>query len=244
MYLRSIQRDYQSRKARFILQCRILNLLKLRFFVKSIKARHHSNSQLFQELFVLAILGFKRNGIFIEVGGTDGKLLSNSSYLEKLGWKGIIIEPARVWHTDLRKNRSCILDFRAASNESGLQVSFSETAKPELSTITSMKPNDYWAQDRLDSIDYQIETVTINDVLTENGLPTSLDYLSIDTEGSEYDVLRGCNLAKYSFQVITIEHADNQIKRASINRYLRNLGYRRVLEGYTLWEDWYVNTEN
>src|SRR3990167_7150651 len=64
-----------------------------------------SKSQHRQDLFVLSQLNFKRNGYFVEFGATNGIDLSNTYLLEKeFGWAGILAEPAKCWHKDLKKN--------------------------------------------------------------------------------------------------------------------------------------------
>ena len=68
--------------------------------------RLKSKSQIFQDLFVIYFTGLKKNGFFLEIGACDGFLLSNTLFLERYGWKGIISEPSPVWHDKL-KNRKC-----------------------------------------------------------------------------------------------------------------------------------------
>ena len=72
-----------------------------------------SPAQLFQDLFVLFSLSQKREGFFVEFGATDGVELSNTLLLERsYGWNGILAEPAKCWHKDLRTNRNCVIDTR------------------------------------------------------------------------------------------------------------------------------------
>jgi FkbM family methyltransferase len=206
-----------------------------------IKLLLNSPSQLNQDLFVLSLTKFKRSGFFVEVGATDGKFLSNTISLEKNGWGGILFEPCKSWHPILTNNRSCQLDYRAVSDADNLKVLFSETSRPELSTIASMKPNDDWFQDRLTSKDYLVDTVTLANALVEYSAPKIIDYLSIDTEGSEYEVLLGCDFERTTFNAITIEIAEDQFKRDLIFGLLSENGYVRIFSGHTFWEDWYVH---
>tara|TARA_B100001964_G_C14239456_1_gene604201 strand:+ start:290 stop:670 length:381 start_codon:yes stop_codon:yes gene_type:complete len=63
-----------------------------------------SKAQLRQDLFVLSELEFKKNGYFVEFGATNGFDISNSYLLEtKFNWKGIVAEPAKKWHHELKK---------------------------------------------------------------------------------------------------------------------------------------------
>ena len=61
-----------------------------------------SKSQLAQDIFVVANTTHKKNNFFVEFGATDGITISNTYLLEKeLNWKGILIEPASIWHKNL-----------------------------------------------------------------------------------------------------------------------------------------------
>lgn len=70
-----------------------------------------SRSQLRQDLFVLSQLNFKKRGFFVEFGAADGFTLSNTYILEKnFKWKGIISEPAKIFHKKLTLNRNCVIE--------------------------------------------------------------------------------------------------------------------------------------
>lgn len=51
-------------------------------------------SQLSQDLFVLSVLDFKKDGYFVEFGAYDGLSGSNSYALEMIGWSGVLAEPS------------------------------------------------------------------------------------------------------------------------------------------------------
>lgn len=73
--------------------------------------KNANKSQIFQDLFVLSELDAKRDGFLIEFGATNGVDLSNTFLLEKkYNWKGILAEPAIVWHKNLEKNRNCYIE--------------------------------------------------------------------------------------------------------------------------------------
>src|SRR5215467_2057046 len=87
-----------------------------------------SHAQFFQDLLVLFLLKEKRDGYFIEFGVMDGITLSNTFLLEsKYSWRGIAAEPARCWHQELRRNRTCSLDHRCVWSKSGEILQFNET---------------------------------------------------------------------------------------------------------------------
>lgn len=199
-----------------------------------------SRSQLRQDMFVLAELGHKRNGFFVEFGATNGHDLSNSHMLEKeFGWTGILAEPAKLWHADLAKNRSAKIDHRCVWKKSNETLVFNETSFAELSTIDQYSDFDLHAKAREDGKRYEVETISLLDLLEEHGAPREIDYLSIDTEGSEFEILEAFDFNKYNIRVITCEHNHSPM-RERIHDLLTRNGFVRKYAGLSQFDDWYV----
>lgn len=209
---------------------------------KSFALRHTSYAEHHQDLFVQYLLGSKTDGFFVDFGAGDGITGSNSYLLEKCyQWRGIACEPCRSRHTALRANRACSIDFRCVYTSTGKHVEFLEARDNNLSTISAYVSSDKWKEKRLESpTSYMVETVSLGDLLASHNAPSTIDYLSLDTEGSEFHIL--CN---YDFHreisIITVEH-NNNAYRNGIYDLLTQRGYRRVLEGYCAWDDWYALT--
>ena len=200
------------------------------------------SSQLGQEIFVLATLGLKTEGYFVEVGAADGIFLSNTYVLERdFRWQGICVEPARIWKNSLQGNRFCNLDFRCVFSTTG-KTSFKEASSPELSTIFDLQNVDAHAAHRKNGICYEVETVSLLDLLKQHNAPKKIDYISIDTEGSELEILENFDFSEYSVSIFTIEHNFTG-NRERIYNLMSNHGYRRVLERYSQFDDWYVKEE-
>jgi FkbM family methyltransferase len=211
-----------------------------------------SQSQLAQDLFVAS----KASQVpwppyFVEIGATDGVQLSNTYLLEKqLGWRGIVAEPARVWHRALRQNRSCHVDCRCVCAEGGEMVEFLEVQpdpqNPSLSAELSVMAafagaDDEHRERRLRSgRSYRVPSVGFNELLAHYGAPAEMGYLSLDTEGSELSLLQSLNLDHYRFRAITVEHNHRSPYREEIHTLLSSRGYRRVLTEISRWDDWYL----
>jgi FkbM family methyltransferase len=205
-----------------------------------LKYRTHSQAQFHQDLFVLSQLDFKRNGYFVEFGATDGILGSNTYLLEKeFGWNGIVAEPAKCWHSALRNNRSCHVETRCVWVDSESVLEFWESSRPALSTIQSYAAGDFQGQYRHKHKSYGVETISLNDLLATSGAPSDIDYLSIDTEGSEFEILNGFDFSRYRFSVITCEH-NYAPRRQRIFSLLTSNGYVRKFESLSKVDDWYV----
>jgi FkbM family methyltransferase len=199
-----------------------------------------SKSQLRQDLFVLLETDFKENGFFVEFGATNGVDLSNTHILEKeFHWNGILAEPARAWHTDLQKNRSCSIEMNCVWSDSDSILDFNETNETELSTITKYKDNDWASKKRQHGTIYPVSTISLVDLLIKHNAPKVVDYLSIDTEGSEYQILSNFNFDAYQFRVITCEHNYTPM-REQIYDLLTSNGYQRKYVELSKWDDWYI----
>lgn len=202
-----------------------------------------TKSQLGQDIFVLLEKDFKRDGFFVEFGATDGIGHSNTYLLEKrFGWRGILAEPAQIWHEALKRNRSASIEFDCVWKESGKALKFNVVPDATLSTITEFNNRDFHADKRKSGEIYEVQTISLQDLLKRHGAPAEIDYLSIDTEGSEFEILSNFDFSSYNISVITCEH-NYTLDRQRIFDLLRSKGYERKFSSLSKWDDWYVRKE-
>jgi FkbM family methyltransferase len=208
-----------------------------------LRASRNSKSQLGQDLFVLSELDFKKGGFFVEFGATNGVDLSNTFLLEKeFGWKGILAEPAKRWHQHLRLNRGSCIETDCVWRDSNSILTFNEVASAEYSTIDAYSSSDSHRRARKRGKTYSVKTISLEDLLRRHHAPKEIDYLSIDTEGSEYEILSGFNFDKYQINVITCEHSFTP-KREMVSSLLMRNGYVQKLTGFSQFDDWYVKID-
>ena len=210
----------------------------------------YSKAQLSQDLFALAISNTKDPKFFVEFGATDGISLSNTWLLEKkLGWSGILAEPAKTWHKSLAQNRGCTIDTRCVARESNQLCSFLEVNhsdkrefNAELSGLKEYSNRGDWASDiRLsESKEYLVETISLEDLMDSHNAPEEIQFLSIDTEGSEFEIIKNFDFKKRKIYSICIEHNYVNSTRQQINELLRNNGYYQVLRQLSKFDDWYI----
>jgi FkbM family methyltransferase len=210
--------------------------------INLLKGYLESKSQYCQDIFAITQSCHKVGGFFVEFGACDGVIGSNTHLLEKkYGWHGILAEPSKVWWEDLKKNRSVSIDFRCVFNESNLTLDFSETSDAMLSTLSSLTNSDFHEGNRMNGVTktYPVTTVSLNDLLSHYQAPDEIDYMSIDTEGSEYEILSAFDFKKYKTKIITVEHNYNENVRAKINKLLIANNYDLCHQGLTYADDWY-----
>lgn len=197
-----------------------------------------SRAQLQQDLLALFIAD--EPGFFVEFGATDGVLRSNTFLLEsEFGWTGILAEPAKVWHENLKSNRSCAIDFRCVSGFSDEERTFIEVDGAEYSTLAEYVDSDNHGPDRINAKSYAVRTVSLMELLDSHSAPRFIEYLSIDTEGSEMEIISRFDFSKYKFGLISIEH-NFSTNREVVCEILVENGYFRILQNVSQFDDWYI----
>jgi FkbM family methyltransferase len=223
----------------------ILKALPKKNITQILDILHLSKSQLRQDIFVLAYLNFKHDGYFVEFGATDGIINSNTYLLEKkFGWTGILSEPAYKWHKSIKLNRDARIETKAVWSTTGSLLTFRETQITELSTINEFAECDSHKNYRHFSRIYKVDTISLNDLLKKYNAPKIIDYLSIDTEGSEFEIIRNFDFSKYKFNFISCEHNFNEKIRKNIYNLLTSNGYTRIHVNLSFFDDWYVISNN
>lgn len=198
---------------------------------------HDFRSQLGQDYLAFKLFGSE--GFFVEFGATNGVELSNSYALEQLGWKGVLAEPSKQWHAELAKNRpDTLISHQCVWKTSGESIKFTEATSGTLSTVSEFLEADHHKRQKLDS--YEVQTISLEDLLVEAEAPEFVEFLSIDTEGSEYEILKHFNWEDRSFGLIAVEHNHTAL-RGQIFDLLTEHGYTRILEQHSRWDDWYIN---
>ena len=216
---------------------------ELEFVGHCLMNANNTQSQNYQDVFVLYQSKYKRDGYFVEFGATDGKTISNTILLEKkYEWKGILAEPNSVWHNDLYKNRTCNISKKCVYSETGKEIEFIASDIPDISGIKEFASKDEHRENRNKGKTILVPTITLNDLLDEYSAPESIDYLSIDTEGSEYHILKTFFDApkKYNIQNITVEHNYFNEDRISIYNLLVSNGYKRKFTAFSRFDDFYT----
>jgi len=197
-----------------------------------------SNSQFLQDAFCLLLNGGKRNGFFVEFGACDGLLISNTVLLEReFGWTGILSEPSHHWQDSIRKNRNCIIDNRCVWKQTGEFIEFAEFTNDDYSTQSGILQT---SESGLQvSSSYQVETISLSDLLHTHGAPSHIDFMSIDTEGSEFEILQEFPFSKYSFGFIAIEHKTPETEEP-IKDMLEKNGYKQAFRAISGHDGFYL----
>lgn len=195
-------------------------------------------SQHGEDYFLWKFFDYKENGFFIEVGAFDGIHLSNSYSFELEGWTGICIEPGQYFEA-CKKNRPnsiCINAACVGSNEIK-EVTFYEE---ELGLLSSVEMSSEKKEDIIKRYDNRklefsgfrerkIKAQTLNNILEKYNI-TKIDFITIDVEGAEIEVLKGFDLKKHKPKVVILEANDEEHKKELIDYMTVQSGYIFVRE--------------
>jgi len=201
-----------------------------------------SKAQCRQDLIALVLTNFKTNGYFLEIGATDGILLSNTLTLENFfQWSGTLVEPNTRFLKKLYRNReknfiipNVILD------KDDVDVEFYELRFGELSSVFKEYP-DGWADFRKNGKSELRKTMSFSKLVNQVITSDKIDFVSIDTEGSELEILETLEKVKKQIDIIVVEHSGIRKKRESIFEIMKHNNFDLLQFPFEYWDDWYVS---
>jgi len=202
------------------------------FLIKNYKISH---SQIYQDIFVCFFSNLKTKGYFVEIGAADGITISNTYLLEKkFYWDGIVCEPNPIHKLSNLTYRNARLDTSIIDckdfNNKYLYMN-DDTFNSTISKNKIYKKKIF------------LKTISLNSLLKKYNSPKTIDYISIDTEGNEYSILKNFNFKKYNVKIFTIEHNFNNSKRSKIFKVMNKNNYKRVFQKFSYMDDWYIKKD-
>ena len=170
-------------------------------------------------------------GYYVEVGANDPRERSQTWHLEQQGWTGVLIEPQPDLAATLRAERKGKVFAAACSSSANAGKKLPLHVAGPLSSLDrrSMAPG------AVPEKIIRVPVRTLDSILEEAGSPAGFDFLSIDVEGHEIDVLRGFDIARWRPRLIMIE---DHVADLSKHRFLISSGYR-IIRRYEN-NGWYV----
>jgi FkbM family methyltransferase len=207
-----------------------------------------SFSQWQQECFALWANEKKRDGVFVEFGAADGVTHSNTFILESsYGWKGVLLEPLPWAFNELQRRRP-----RAACLNVAVDPGYSEKPKPmtlitagQYSSLTGYQDSDKHSSIRSKGRAVRAKCINLNDELRKIIPSRVIDFLSIDVEGPELDIIKGFDFDSISVKALTIEVNDRDDDAETISKILESKGYRQPFtRAVTRGDLWFVKSHS
>jgi FkbM family methyltransferase len=193
--------------------------------------KYYSQSK--QDQIIDKLLSYREKGFFLDIGAHDGVNFSNSFFFEESrNWSGICIEPVPKFFKILNEKRNSInLNICIADSEKEIEFVEVEGPASMLSGMLTSESDNHFEriknaiknQGGSYSI-YKLNTLTVDSILKQYSVST-IDYLSIDVEGFELDILKTMNFDSYNVRIMTIE---NDQRKNHLISFLESKGFKSL----------------
>lgn len=167
------------------------------------------------------------DGVFVEVGAHDGLTLSNTYRLEQLGWRGVLVEPdpERAAAARVNRPRSRVFECACLAPNAPAEVTFHKVV--EFDAMSTATMSDFHL-DRIRNAGYSTSALTVRvrtlDALLEEAGFSRVDFVSIDVEEGEIEVLRGFDVCRWQPRVVMVE-SNGAERKPEIRDYFNARGY-------------------
>lgn len=182
-----------------------------------------------EDQYIRRLFPNENNGVCIEVGAYDGISLSNTLHFEQNGWRALCIEPIQTAFDKCKQIRKecyqcCISNADADDKEFTIFH-----LDDNLCAISSLEPDARLVESHKHLITNvskcNVKVRSLDSLLAELNFPKNIDFISIDTENTELDVLKGIDLNVYNVKLFVIE---NNYDEPFCSDYLSQYGYEKI----------------
>lgn len=185
-----------------------------------------------QDKYIDSMLQNKKlsSGRFVEFGGYQGDEYSNSWYFEKFyNWHGIMIEAEKKHIEHLKKVRPNAVIYNNAVCPPGIkEIDFASSKIGGWGGINEHIDDQRWKNSIADV--HSVQCVDLNQVLEENNM-FQIDYMTVDTEGSEFAILKTFQFQRFNITFIQVER---NIKTKKQQKEKQNMIDFMQTKGYTV----------
>lgn len=175
---------------------------------KSITQSQESFAQVGQDSIILDLLG--SNGYFIDLAANDALDLTNTLALERKGWTGLCVEPNHAYWYGLSHRKCTVVGALVSGTKpEPVKVKFRGVYGGIVGKLSAKLANRKKEPDAPKVTRY---TAPILEVLQKFDVPKIIDYLSLDVEGSEYDIMKYFPFDSYTIRIMTVERPNKELK--------------------------------
>ena len=169
----------------------------------------------------------KADGFFVEVGAYDGVVLSNTYFFENIGWTGVLVEPDGAKAARCRANRpkSQVFECAAVTSPTLDEITFYAVDGGEVYSTVNMTEHHRLRLTKygLSFSETRVRAMTLDRILKAAGVD-KIDFITIDVEEGEMDVLGGFDLMRWRPEAVMVE-TSARVREAEVRRYFVERGY-------------------
>lgn len=198
------------------------------------------HSQFGEDRLLYEFFGRKTTGTCVEVGANDGVRDSNTRFFEDLGWSCVLVEPNPELCREIRLTRTSRLFECAASSAPGTMTLHIARGAERSHGVSALgeRGAQHVRSFGFETVPVEVCVRTLDSLLEEAEVVAPLDFVTIDVEGHEIDVLRGFDLERWRPEFLILEDNEN-FGNDLVRDYLRERGWVPVRR--TGVNDWFVS---
>jgi len=166
-----------------------------------------SYSQKGEDLIIDKMFNGKKNGFYVDVGANNPYDCSNTARFYKKGWKGINIEPIPNNLSRFKKERPLDINLNIGIGTKEGSFDFYEFEEDMLSTFSKNEAEEEIKKGKKLVKKHRIKIKKLSNILSKYAKNKEIDFLSIDTEGFDMEVLKSNDWKKFRPKTICIETA-------------------------------------
>jgi FkbM family methyltransferase len=170
-----------------------------------------SYAQNFEDVMLARVFAGRDNGFYVDVGAADPVNLSVTKWFYDLGWSGLNIEPNKQLFDRLAADRPRDINLDCGVGATVSEAKFFEPEVGELSSF-DVRVRDNAQNNGIPGSTRTVAVMPLTDLLELHCQRRDIDFLKIDVEGWESEVLKGLDLRRYRPIVILIEATVPQTK--------------------------------
>ena len=220
----------------------LLSLIRRVFRIPASFIYSHGGEDFIASHYLRYHFGLER-GTYVDVGCHDALRYSNTFDLYKIGWRGICIDANKdliAKFKSVRKEDICVV---AAVSDTEREAVFHKSTEEAVSTIDEERLIEWKREWEFRPEDEEkVITRTLTSILDEH-LQGEVDFLNVDVEGHDLQVIKGLDFEKYQPKVIVIEiHDRANIEENPIYQHLTSLGYK--MEAAAVLSAYFIKQQN
>lgn len=200
--------------------------------------KYYSQEPCNQDKHVDNFFNKKENGYFVDIGCSHYSEGSNTYFFEKnRNWKGICIDLFDYSEMYKEHRPNSIFINGAVTNFNTNDVKYVDILEANvLSSVESLtceRHKKRFEKENCNVIKRSVPNLNFNNILIENKAPMNIDYISIDTEGSELEIIKSIDFSKWNIKIFTIEFNGKEYwNRTEMDNIMKNQGYKKTNYGW------------
>lgn len=222
---------------------------RCKFFFEWDEWQQQSWGQEGEDLILRRLFSNRLSGFYVDVGAHHPKRFSNTYYFYKLGWRGINIDAMPGSMSEFHRHRPNDINLEIGIALDELDLDYYRFNEPALNGFSKdVSESRHNAENRYEILDIiKVKAQPLSKILDKH-LPVGqrIDFISIDVEGYDHEVILSNDWKRYRPKVILIEILGSQyseIPKTKVGEFLENLNYRVYAKStntvFFLSQDWH-----